>query len=111
MNSKVSQRSFNQLISKLHPTPALGVYPRRLDYSILEELTNSKLRKRYGAPFGVCLPNGDAQVVVAIRNIQWQEATFSLGTGCGIVEESNLDKEWDELALKRSSVRSIFDEY
>jgi isochorismate synthase EntC len=45
---------------------------------------------------------------VAIRNIQFNEnGVVSLGSGCGIVNSSELQSEWQELLLKRQTVREM----
>jgi len=43
--------------------------------------------------------------LVAIRNIQWDKNKSYIGSGCGIVKKSELNKEWAELTLKRNSVK------
>lgn len=96
-----------ELIKKLHPTPALGVSPRNFNYQWMRELPEASLRKKFGAPFAVQFPNGDFISVVAIRNIQWNAQEIILGAGGGVVEESELQKEWLELQGKRNSVKSL----
>lgn len=91
------------IIKKLHPTPALGTYPveKWMKYKTLLNIE----RKSFGAPVGYCEPGGMQQFLVAIRNLMWNESKLFLGAGCGVVKESQLDKEWNELKLKRSSVK------
>jgi menaquinone-specific isochorismate synthase len=95
----------DEFVRALHPTPALGVAPRSLGLEFMAGWDNSCLRLRFGAPFGVQLPSGQQEVVVAIRNVQWQGGEIRLGSGCGVVPQSNLKREWQELAAKRDSVR------
>jgi isochorismate synthase EntC len=45
--------------------------------------------------------------LVAIRNIQWQDEKIRLGSGCGIVKSSQIEREWQELKLKRESVKRM----
>jgi menaquinone-specific isochorismate synthase len=101
------QYSLSELSKLLHPTPALGVSPRALGFEEIERWDDVALRGRYGAPFGVSLPDGTSRCFVAIRGIQWQDDSILLGSGCGIVSESVLDREWRELSLKRESVRRL----
>ena len=61
---------------------------------------------RFGAPFGVVV-DGEFSSVVAIRNISWSGNDVFLPSGCGVIEESTLANEWEELALKRNSVKDI----
>ena len=63
---------------------------------------------RYGAPVGYIEEGGkDSRCLVAIRNMQWKDNWIGLGAGCGIVPESRLDLEWEELQLKIQSIKEI----
>ncbi|OFZ19567.1 MAG: hypothetical protein A2Z20_08310 [Bdellovibrionales bacterium RBG_16_40_8] len=99
---------FAEACSLLHPTAALGVSPITSDWRYMKECDGQIKRARFGAPFGVVSPTGKSVALVAIRNLQWSEdGTISIGTGCGIVQDSNLQSEWQELTLKRDSIRKI----
>ena len=95
---------FQALCKSMHPTPALGLSSDTFHWKWLKEIDPSIPRGRFGAPFGVQLPDGRAKAVVAIRNIQWLGGKSYLGAGCGIVKLSQLHQEWRELALKRKFV-------
>ncbi|MES2962520.1 MAG: chorismate-binding protein [Bdellovibrionota bacterium] len=102
---------FEAVVRALHPTPALGVSPRSLSFTEIARWDDVKWRGRYGAPFGVFARDGDGQplleCVVAIRNVRWHDDVIRLSAGCGIVPESQLEREWAELAEKRDSVKRI----
>lgn len=98
---------FSESVSRLHPTPALGLSPSEANWLWLKELDGEADRQRFGAPFGFFNPNGRSHVIVAIRNIQWNEEGIFLGSGCGVVEQSELQYEWRELDLKRCYVRGL----
>lgn len=99
---------FIEMCQALHPTAALGVAPQTADWRYLKGCEGDLDRARYGAPFGVLSPTGKSIVLVAIRNLQFNEnGIVSMGSGCGIVESSDLQNEWQELSLKRQSVRAI----
>lgn len=99
-------KSFEELVRVLHPTPALGVAPREKGWRWLEQLNyaNESLPQRMGAPFGLVLPTGEQHCFVSIRQVQWQQGRLYLGVGCGVVNESRLESEWQEIQLKQSSV-------
>jgi menaquinone-specific isochorismate synthase len=99
--------AFETLIRALHPTAALGVSPRSFGFEWLRTTENQATRGRFGAPFGIRWPDGRSHCLVAIRNIQWRNLEIHLGSGCGIVEGSRLEKEWEELSLKRRSVKGM----
>lgn len=115
LRARLNRRvEFGEIVRLLHPTPALGVAPRELGFAeirLWDSRSLSEGRARYGAPFGV-LAHGPgeqkiSECVVAIRNIQWQGDEMHLGSGCGVVLESEIEREWRELQLKRDSVKRI----
>jgi menaquinone-specific isochorismate synthase len=97
---------FMELVRALHPTAALGVAPRLAGQDLLPTL-GPAARGRFGAPFGVEWPDGRAHVVVAIRNVQWTGTEVTLGAGAGLIAESRLEHEWEELQLKRAAVKGL----
>lgn len=100
--------SFNALIRALHPTPALGGYPKKSAERWLENYARHYPRLRYGAPVGVILDQASEQIAyVAIRNIQWEKNVISLYAGCGVVNESVLEDEKREIETKFNAVKSI----
>jgi len=94
------------LVKRLHPTPALGPHPRTGE--TLQKLLDWRQRlgcpAQFGAPFGLW-DDGRFDVVVAIRGIWWQGQNLKLPAGCGIIEASRLVNEWRELRLKREAVK------
>jgi menaquinone-specific isochorismate synthase len=92
--------SFMDLVVHLHPTAALGGWPRQPAVEWLERQEFHVGRKRFGAPFGYA--DGDEMMcVVAIRGLQWWGKRARLSAGCGVVEGSVALREWQELELKR----------
>ncbi len=96
------------LINHLHPTPALGVSSKKWDWQWLKKLSHQRERREFGAPFGFYDGREKMKVVVSIRNIMWQGSQGVLGSGCGIVKGSQMNKEWSELFGKRRSVKRLF---
>ena len=64
-------------------------------------------RGRFGGPIGVEWPDGRAACLVAIRGVQWEDGAVALAAGGGVIARSQLDREWDELALKRTAVKGM----
>lgn len=98
--------SVEKWLKLLHPTPALGVAPRAVGADWMLRLPEQKKRQKFGAPF-VFRHAGRTTAIVAIRQIQWDEWGMRIGSGCGIVQESLLEKEWFELKQKRTSVKKL----
>lgn len=99
--------SFEEIVKELHPTPALGVAPREAGKKWLSKINTDPDRQRFGAPFGLQFEDGTGICLVAIRNVQWNEKKIKIGSGSGIVHESELNREWDEQKLKREAVKKM----
>ena len=111
LNSKTSDWSPCQWVENLskafHPTPALGAFPKENGRSWLEEQNAVTPRYRFGAPFAMVYEDS-IKAVVSIRNIQWNREKILLGAGCGVVSQSQPDREWKELQAKADSVKMLF---
>ncbi|MGE0634415.1 MAG: chorismate-binding protein [Pseudobdellovibrionaceae bacterium] len=96
------------LISYLHPTPALGLSPRKSEWKAVLRDLNPENTESFGAPFGM-ISKEEAFVLVSIRNVIWNEFGSRVGSGCGVVKESQCENEWLELRAKRESVMNLLD--
>jgi len=87
------------LFFELHPTPAVGGYPKEVAKVLVPKLEDFD-RGWYAAPVGWFNLSGSGEFAVAIRSgIIWEnKARFY--AGCGIVPDSDPMKEWDETKLK-----------
>jgi len=94
---------FMSFVRALHPTAALGGWPRKPAVEWLEKQDFHMTRRRFGAPFGY-KDGDDMKCVVAIRGVQWCKNRLMVASGCGVVRESRVLNEWRELALKRASI-------
>lgn len=87
------------LVDRLHPTPALGGLPKR---EAVEKIREAEELDRgfYAAPLGWMDFRGNGEYAVAIRSglIQGNEA--SLFAGCGVVQDSNAESEYQETKIK-----------
>jgi len=101
--------SFAEMIRRLHPTAALGVSPRSdAGERWLREADRGVKRRTFGAPFGLEREDGRAIAVVAIRNVQWHGSSIRVGSGAGLLLESRLEREFEELRQKRDQVKALF---
>lgn len=95
------------LIRALHPTAALGGWPREASRKWHSENLLSCGRGGFGAPMVISYGD-EVWVLVAIRGVQWQGSDLCLRVGCGVVEGSEALSEWQELALKkRATLRGL----
>jgi isochorismate synthase EntC len=101
--------SFGEMIRRLHPTAALGVSPRSpAGERWLREADRGVRRRTFGAPFGIEREDRSALAVVAIRNVQWHGENVRIGSGAGMLPESRLEREFEELRQKRDQVKALF---
>ena len=101
--------SFGDVVRRLHPTAALGVWPRtEAGDRWLREADRGVKRRTFGAPFGLEREDHGGLALVAIRNVQWHNDSVRIGSGAGLIAESRLEREFDELRDKRDQVKSLF---
>lgn len=101
-----SNPSFETIVAALHPTAALGAFPREEGTHWLRHYQTQMSRKRFGAPAGF-LYRDNATCYVAIRNAQWDAHGIAIGAGCGVVSASECEKEWKEIQLKIRTIKDL----
>ncbi|GBF12260.1 isochorismate synthase MenF [Tepidibacillus sp. HK-1] len=91
--------SILDMVERLHPTPALGGYPRSQAMELIrkEEILD---RGWYGAPIGWFDREGNGEFAVAIRSGMIHGRFASLFAGCGIVQDSIAESEYEETMIK-----------
>ncbi len=98
--------NLENLIKALHPTPALGAFPKDRGFKWLRNLNQLLPRGRYGAPAGI-KERDFFTSYVAIRNVQWNAQGSKIGVGCGVLNTSDFKKEREELSLKYKAICSM----
>lgn len=94
-----------RLVEALHPTPALGGYPRKTSLGFIREKEGLD-RGWYGAPLGWLDYRGEGEFVVAIRSALLEGAVATLFAGCGIVADSEPESEYNESCVKLKAMLS-----
>ena len=86
------------LLGRLHPTPAVGGYPTE---NALAEISRLEPFERgwYAAPVG-WISRDASEFVVAIRSALLRGRDLHLFSGAGIVPGSTPEAEWDEIEAK-----------
>ena len=97
--------NINSVMDIIHPTPAVGTLPRQRDFfqALLNQRHRAGVPRFFGAPFGFW-DGAVFESVVMIRGVMWEGSNIYLPQGCGVVRESTLEDEWQELNLKRQVV-------
>ena len=83
----------------LHPTPAVGGAPREIALAMIDEHEGFD-RGWYAGPIGWLGADGDGELMVALRCGLVAGRRATLFAGCGIVADSDPEREWEESGLK-----------
>ncbi|MBP7073911.1 MAG: isochorismate synthase [Rhabdochlamydiaceae bacterium] len=105
LKTKISDK---MLIAQLHPTPALGGFPREHTMDYLRNVEPFH-RGWYGAPIGL-VSDKETDFAVAIRSMLVSKNKLHLFSGAGIVKGSEPAKEWEELNRKIAHILKWCDE-
>ena len=94
------------LVSRLHPTPAVAGTPRE---AALEWIRSVEPRPRgwYSGPVGWVNAAGEGDFAVGLRSATLHGRGALLFAGAGIVAGSDPDAEWVETELKMRSMRDV----
>src|SRR5918912_1695614 len=87
------------LVQRLHPTPAVGGYPREGALRFIREREGLD-RGLYAGPVGWLDRSGDGEFAVALRSALLHGTEATLFAGCGILAQSRASDEYAETCLK-----------
>jgi menaquinone-specific isochorismate synthase len=104
-----NNKSMFLLLEKFFPTPAVCGTPKESAQSIIKRIEEHN-RGLYSGVIGWFNLNNSCDFAVAIRSGVVNEKKLTAFAGCGIVEASNPDTEFDETNLKFNTLLSIFSE-
>ena len=99
-------RSLLDLVERLHPTPAVGGWPRAAALSAIRRLEGID-RGWYAGPVGWVDTAGDGQFVVGLRTALLGQGFARLYAGAGIVADSHPSAELDEIETKLDALRGV----
>ena len=101
----IQEFDFERICQKLHPTAALGGYPKKSALAWLKSQPSQRQRNYFGAPLGFFHSQRESFCLVALRALEWDSGQAEISSGGGWIKESLLQKEWQELFLKRQQTR------
>lgn len=105
--SELNEKDALTLLKHVHPSAALGMYPRSASlYLGIQSFTLQKRRGGFAAPFGF-LTKANIIVVAAIRGFNFTPEKVEIFSGCGVTQQSVLAEEISELENKRNSVKKM----
>jgi isochorismate synthase len=94
------------LVSRLHPTPAVAGTPRDEALKLIRVL-EPRGRGWYAGPIGWMTPEGDGDFAVGIRSALVRGHRALLYAGAGIVAGSEPEREWEECEAKLRSIEDV----
>jgi isochorismate synthase len=92
-----------ELLSAIHPTPAIGGVPREGALSVIHA-DEPFSREFFGGAFGWFDQDGNGEFVLGIRGATIEGSSFSITAGAGVVEGSTPEGEDRETTTKLSSI-------
>ncbi len=98
-----------QLVGQLHPTPAVGGFPRQAAVDAIREREQLD-RGWYASPVGWLNRRGEGEFAVALRSALLHGNKATLFAGCGIMGDSNPESEYAESNLKMRVMLSALSE-
>lgn len=102
-------KNFIALTQKMSPTAALGGYPMNECMNFLRQTRYAKRfpHRIFGSTMGLVKPQ-EVITLVMIRNLQWAHDQFIIESGGGVVKESILENELNEIELKRNIIKKNY---
>lgn len=97
-----------ELISCIHPTPAICGAPCVIARSVINDLENYK-RGLYSGVIGWLNFDKQGEFAVGIRSALLNDKKLVVFAGCGIVNGSDPELEFNEAELKMIPILSLFD--
>ena len=99
------------VLDQLYPTPAVCGMPKEAARRFIIH-KESIDRKYYSGFVGSLQPHGETQLYVSLRcmNIH-EDGICELYAGGGLLEESELQKEWDETEAKLATMKTVIQSF
>lgn len=101
--------NLTDLTNIFSPTAALGGYPKEASLNFLKKTDYAQKngKRFFGSCFGL-VSEDTKQFIVAIRNVQWNPKELYIECGGGIVADSELQNEYEEVLLKRDAIKKHY---
>ncbi len=100
--------TLSRLVEALHPTPAVGGFPKAEALSLIQQVERHD-RKYYG---GYCGPIGEnkMRLFVNLRCMEMGDCYLRLYVGGGLTAQSQPESEWRETEAKAQTLLSVIQE-
>lgn len=98
----------SDLLFSLHPTPAVSGYPKDIAMEIIRS-NEGHDRKYYCGFCGPISKNGETSLYVNLRCMEITDNALILYAGGGLIDDSEIENEWEETEAKFNTMLSIID--
>lgn len=109
ITAKATDDSLLSIIEAMHPTPALGGYPKEAGLEKIRHIEELD-RGWYASPIGWLDHRGNGEFAAAIRSALLQGNEASLFAGVGLVADSDPISEYEETLIKFKPMLSALGE-
>lgn len=99
------ENAVGQFLQSLHPTPAVGGYPKDVAIQLIEEA--ERFDRGFYSGFLGPVNQGEFRFFVNIRSMELGDDKAVLYLGGGITRDSKEAKEWEETRLKARTLLSV----
>ena len=101
--SLTSKISFEKICQTLHPTAALGGYPKKQALTWLEKQISQKKRKYFSAPLALFEAEDKALCLVALRALEWERGEIKCSSGGGLIQRKCFAKRMAGIKLEKTA--------
>lgn len=102
---KKDKIAWSILAQTLHPTPAVGTFPKENGVSFIQK--NESFNRSFYSGYLGEIKNGKAKLYVNLRCMEITGEQLIFYAGCGITAASKAEKEWLETEHKLDILRSL----
>lgn len=103
-----SSKGLHAWASLLHPTPAICGLPVEEAKKVISQL-EAHSRKMYAGYIGFSDKDGNGQIFVQLRCMEWTNQEAIIYSGGGIMSDSNPLSEWEEAENKANVMLSVLE--
>ena len=104
------QNKTGELLSVLHPTPAVCGMPQQDAYQYIKEVEDHD-RKFYTGFLGPWQLNGQSELFVNLRCAEFNRTALHLFVGGGLTASSVAESEWEETEYKSKTLLAIAENF
>ena len=102
---RVKTKDTKALSKRLHPTAAVGCLPKKACKSLDLGPVDRGFYGGYAELLSLDLPFS----LVTIRGLEWRRGEVKASIGGGVLKESSIDDEWNELSFKWKQFKKLWD--